>query len=122
VSNDRKVGIENILTKISKALVNTEDGKIAYGKYKDMMNHDGWKVHQGLLVQIANMLVEEMLSREYTELPIREKDAAQRALFQTKKIVEFLMNPIGDSAKWVKIMQHNKRMEETSRPTGRKGK
>jgi hypothetical protein len=112
--------VDTILNKISRALILSESGKLAANKYREMQRHEGWKFHQGILVDIANQMVEYLLTREYTELPKEEKDIQQRALYISKEVIDFLLNPLERATKYAAIERHNKKMEGTMMgPTGK---
>ena len=112
--------IEKILSQISKALVESQDGQNIISKYKDLQNHPGWKVHQGLLVDIANRLAGSMLTREYTELSKDDKDAMQRGIYISKEVIDFLIDPTKGAIRYAAIQRFNKQVEATLSGSNRK--
>ena len=88
------MSLERIIGRVSKALWETEDGKIALHKYEKMQETEGWAVHQGLLADIANAFVAEMLSKDFTNLSREEKDSQQKAMYYTKQLIDFLHDPL----------------------------
>ena len=112
--------IRKILRNIGRGLA-TDQGEAAYHKYIELQKHEGWKVHQGLIIEIANQLTQYLLSEKYTNLPLEEKDAQQRAIYAGKEIIEFLLDPMKDVKKNNAIKWHNQQMEATMKGSDRKG-
>lgn len=111
--------IKALLNKLSVELYDTEEGRRLAGSYLDLKTHPGWKLHESLLITIANGISQHMLSEEYTKLSAIDKDAQQRGYFIGKEIIDFLLNPMKGANKYAAIMQHNKKMEATQRrPVG----
>ncbi len=91
-------------------------------QYLDLQKHPGWKVHESILISIANTISQSMLSEEYTKLSALEKDAQQRGYFISKEIIDFLLDPLKGAKKHAVLMQHNKKMKETTQKQPRKPK
>ncbi len=107
--------IEKVLGDLSRAFWATEENQRLYAHYNDMTKTEGWKTHQTLLIQICNELSVYMFSEEYTELSKEEKDTQQRTFFLTKKVIDFLMNPLKGAEKFAAIQQYNQKLESTMR-------
>jgi len=103
--------IAKILKNISIAL-GTDHGEQYYRKYLELTQHEGWQIHQGLILEIANGMAKYMLSKEFTRLDEKEKDAQQRAMFISKEVIDFLLDPLKGLKQHKVIQFHNKRMEE----------
>ena len=93
----------------------TSDGEVAYHKYHDMMESEGGRVHKAFLVEIANGLLKYMMSEKYTNLTAYQKDVEQRAIFECKELIDFLMDPAKGLKRYNLIAAHNKRMDQTTR-------
>jgi hypothetical protein len=115
--------IKALLHKISLEFLQSEEGNRLGTQYVDMQNHPGWKVHESILISVANTISQSMLSEEYTKLQALEKDAQQRGYFISKEIIDFLLDPLKGAKKYAAVMQHNKKMQEatTRRPKGKSG-
>lgn len=105
--------IEKILREISRALYESENGQTINNQYKELQKHEGWKVHQGFLVEIANRLAGAMLTKEFTALSKEEKDAMQRGIFIAKEVIDFLIDPIKSAKRYAAIKNFNQQMETT---------
>ena len=112
--------ITKILSNVSRGF-GTDEGQQALNKYNELQKYDGWKIHQGLLVQIANELVLTLLTKGFTELSKEDKDVQQRAIFISKEIIDFLLNPETALNKLNAIKLHNQKLEANltkGRPSG----
>lgn len=90
-------------------------------KYAHMRQHEGWPVHQALLVNIANKLAETMLSEEFTRLDRDKKDIQQQVLYNTKEIIDFLLDPMKGAKTYAATQRWHQKLEATGtrkRPTG----
>jgi len=114
--------ITKILRQLSIKILQSEENRNAYLKYDAMRKTDGWVVHQGFIIEIANKLSEYMLSKEFTKLDMQEKDAQQRGLYVAKEIIDFLLNPLKGAEKHADIVRHNKKMGATLKGSNRKEK
>ena len=112
--------IKALLHELSVGLYKTEEGNRLARDYLDLRNHPGWKVHESLLISIANGISKHMLSEKYTKLSPDDKDAEQRGYFIGKEIIDFLLNPTKGAQKYAAFEQHNKTVETTKRRPGRK--
>ena len=112
--------ISNITSTITRFFA-TSDGEVAYHKYEDMMKSEGGKVHKAFLVEIANGLLKYMVSSKFTELSAYEKDVQQRAIYECKQLIDFLMDPAIGLRRQNIIAAHNKKMEQTVRKPPKKG-
>lgn len=113
--------IKKILNRISKALVSAPNGEQIYRQYVDLKSHPAWKIHEGFLVEIANGLAGLMLTRDFTELSKLEKDAIQRGIYNSKEVIDFLLDPTKGAKQHVGIIQHNQKVEATKKGSDRKG-
>jgi len=107
--------IKKILQEISVEIYKTEGAHMRFKKYAHMRTHEGWQVHQSLLISIANKLAETMLSEKFTKLDKEEKDANQRALYMTKEIIDFLLDPLKGAKNYAAITEWHKKLEATGR-------
>ena len=109
-----------MISKITGSLTNffrTEDGEVALHKYQEMMESDGGKIHCAFLVEIANGLLQYLVSKRYTDLDERQKDVEQRAIVECKELIDFLLDPAKGLRRHNIIVAHNKRMENTKKGT-----
>jgi hypothetical protein len=112
--------IRGLLHKISVEFLKTEEGNRLGVSYMELTKHQGWKVHESMLITIANAISKYMLSEEYTRLPADEKDAQQRGFHITTEIIQFLLNPLKGAEKHAAMTLHNKKMEATRKqPRGK---
>lgn len=105
-----------MISRITNSLTSffsTPDGEVAYHKYEQMMKTEGFQVHKAFLVQIGNGLLEYMVSRKFTDLDEKQKDVQQRAIFECKEVIDFLLDPIKGLKRHNLIAAHNKRMSRT---------
>jgi len=102
--------IAKILRNISIAL-GTDHGEQYYRKYLELTQHESWSIHQGLIIEIANGMSKYMLSKEFTKLDAKEKDAQQRAMFISKEVIDFLLDPAKGLKQHKVIQLYNKKME-----------
>lgn len=113
--------IGKILHKISKAMIESDNGSEIFNKYKDLQLRPEWKIHQGFLVEIANALAGAMLTKEFTELDKESKDAMQRGIFISKEVIDFLIDPTKGAKRYAAIARFNNQMEATLKGSNRKG-
>ena len=111
--------IEKILYELSKALVSSENGQNILNQYRDLQAHPSWKSYQGFLVEIANQLAGSMLTKDYTDLDKEQKDALQRAIYISKEVIDFLIDPTKGAIRYAAIKQYNQRLEATMRGSNR---
>ena len=113
--------IERILHDISTDFYKSEAAHNNFRKYEAMTKHEGWSIHQGLMILIANKLAESMLTAKFTKLSKEDKDTNQRAFYMTKEIIDFLLNPLKGAKRYAAIQQYNKNLEATKgkQPKGR---
>jgi len=104
--------ISKITNNLSK-FFGTPDGEVMYHKYEQMMKSEGGKVHQAFLVEIANGLLQYMVTDKFTELDARQKDVEQRAIYECKEMIDFLLDPTKGLKRYNMMAAHNKRMEQT---------
>jgi len=97
--------IKKLLIKISKEIYHTEDRTSNFRKYGHMRKTEGWKVHQLYMATIANKMSEYLLSKEFTNLDMKDKDAQQRAFHITKEIIDFLFDPLKGVTNYIKADQ-----------------
>jgi len=105
--------IKGLLTNISVDLFKSEDRTGNLMKYAKMREQPGWKVHQMLMVAIANKMSEHMLSKEFTKLSAEDMKTNQRAFYYTKEIIDFLIDPLKVAKQLAKIALHNEKMGAT---------
>lgn len=109
--------IRGLLHEISVGFLKTEEGQRLGAGYADLTKHPGWRVHESMLISIANEISKYMLSEAYTKLPADEKDAQQRGFYISKEIIDFLLNPLKGARQHAAIALHNKKMEATQKRT-----
>ena len=118
----RNQAIRRLTRSMSKHFGEDDEGRQNYHKYQQMMEQPGWKVHQAMIVDIANKLAGYMLTEEFTNLDREEKDVQQRAIFMTKAIIEFLLDPIKEYNRLQRLQQTNYNPKEVTQlrnnPTG----
>ena len=113
--------IKKLLYDISVDFYKDEMSQANFKKYDHMKKHEGWPVHQGLMILIANKIAETMLSEKFTKLNKDEKDAQQRAFYIAKEIIDFLLDPLKGANKYAAIKKYHKKLEATGkrkRPQG----
>ena len=103
--------IDTLLSKISKYLLQSAEGTQNYHKYESLKDHEGWQVHQGLLVEIMNQMSSHMLSSQFTKLDKEEKDVQQRAFYIVKEIVEFLLSPLKNAEQYAALKEATKKKQ-----------
>ena len=104
--------ISRITDSISK-FFGTDDGQNAYHKYEQMMKTEGFEIHKRVLVEIANGLLQYMVTKTFTDLDQKQKDVEQRAIFECKELIDFLLDPLKGLKRHNLIAAHNKRMQQT---------
>ena len=108
--------INELLSKISKYLLLSDEGQQNYHKYDALKSHEGWLAHQGFLIEIMNQISSYMLSSKFTKQSKEEKDVQQRAFYITKEIVEFLLNPLTNAERYAALQKTaNKRQGVSSK-------
>jgi len=112
--------IKKLLTSISVDLFKTEDRTGNLMKYARMREQPGWKVHQMLLVAIANKMSEHMLSEQFAKLSAEDMKTNQKAFYFTKEIIDFLIDPLKVAKQLAKIALHNEKMGATVGQPNRK--
>jgi len=105
--------IKHLLHKISVNFYDTQVQQLDC--YERMKQHEGWSVHQGIILTIANEIALLMLSEKFAKLDKDEKDAQQRAFYHTKEIIDFLLDPLKGANKHAAIKQYTKKLGATKR-------
>ena len=95
--------IDVLLSRISKYLLLSDEGKQSFNKYDALRTHESWKVHQALLVLIMNEISTYMLSKGFTQLEQSEKDVQQRAFYVVKEVIDFMLNPLKNAERYVAL-------------------
>jgi len=106
-----------VISKITKSLTTfftTADGELAYHKYEEMTKTEGFKIHRAFLTEIGNGLLGYMMTQRFTDLDEKQKDVEQRAIFECKELIEFLLDPIKGLKRHNLVAAHNKRMQQTA--------
>ncbi len=111
--------ISKITDSISRVF-GTADGEVAYHKYKEMTQTAGFEIHKKMLVEIANGLLQYMVTKKFTDLDSKQKDIEQRAIYECKELIEFLLDPIKGLQRHKKIVAHNIKMQRTAMGAGSK--
>ena len=109
-----------MISKITNSLTKfftTPDGEVAYHKYEQMTKTEGFKIHRAFLTEIGNGLLSYMVTQKFTDLSQSQKDVEQRAIFECKELIEFLLDPIKGIKRHNLMAAHNKRMEQTVKGT-----
>ena len=91
--------MRGILTEISKTLAQDPNFRADILNYIEMKKHDGWLLHQKMLLTMRGMIAEEMLSSRFTKLDEHEKDVHQRTYHNVNEVIGFLLNPLERAAK-----------------------
>lgn len=107
------------IRKLWTMLTKTAEGQQSLTKYAQMANHEGWKVHQDMMLILKGLIVEDMLTKRFTELSPIDKDVRQRAYAQVVEVIDFLHNPQAKAQNMTAIQTHNRRMEATRGTTDR---
>ncbi len=89
--------MRRIITQLSKKYSDVNDRKLT--KYLAMRSHEGWAVHQEMLLLLRGMIAEELLSRRFTEKDKDSKDVEQRAYMMVDELIRFLINPLEKAIK-----------------------
>jgi len=91
---------------------NVNDRKLT--KYLEMRSHQGWPIHEELLLMFRGMIAEELLSRGFTEKDAAAKDVEQRAYMMVDELIRFLLNPLEKAQKRAEFSRgFDKAMEAT---------
>lgn len=64
-----------------------------------MRSHQGWEVHQEMLLLFRGKVAEELLSRRFSEKDAYAKDVEQRAYMMVDELIRFLLNPLEKAQK-----------------------
>jgi hypothetical protein len=105
--------LEKILRQIAGEFARTEEGQQNYAHYHDMQKHKGWKIYQSLVVTIANSMAQYLVSKEFSQMSPEEKDREQWAIFLSKEVIEFLLDPMRNVRFQKAVNIHNQTMEAT---------
>ena len=115
--------MDRLLRRISKRILTDSLDEQKYNKYRQMMDVDGWQVHREYLIILKGLIANELLGSKFTELPPIEKDVEQRAYAMVDKMIMFLLDPLQEARKAVRVTRHNKKqMGVTQRGNDQKGK
>lgn len=99
--------MKRIVTKLAKYMID-QSGTAGFNKFLALQEHEGWGAFVKYLLYIRVLIQEDMLSREYTDLPSREKDIVQRAYFLIDELLLFLASPVKKLKTIGDIKRHNK--------------
>lgn len=99
--------VTNFLRSVTEKL-KSDDAK--FEMYMDMRNHPGWDIHKDLLKIMLGLIVEQIVSQDFSDLDPETKDVMQRSYANTTHIIRFLMNPTENMQKVRDIAKHNQDM------------
>lgn len=115
--------LDKILRNIAAELANTENGQQSYVKYHDMTKHPGWKVYQSIVVSVANAMAQYLVSKDFALMQPDEKDREQWAIYLSKEVIEFLLDPMKHNRFQRAVNIHNAAMEASlTDRTGERGR
>ena len=83
-------------------------------KYLQMRSHQGWPVHEELLLLFRGKIAEELLSRRFTEKDQATKDVEQRAYMMVDELIRFLLNPLEKAQKRAEFARNFDRAVEAT--------
>ena len=113
--------IKKLLHQISVGYMQGEDRVNAVKHYFDLMEHHGWQTHEKFLLEMLTGMTNYMLSEEFTNLSMNEKDVQQRVFYHVREVIQFLVNPMKGANINAAIKQHNKTVgKPKKRPAGGK--
>ena len=81
-----------------------------------MRSHQGWEVHQEILLLLRGKIAEELLSRKFSDQDSYTKDVEQRAYMLVDELIRFLLNPLEKAQKRARFARElEQRVEATYR-------
>jgi hypothetical protein len=107
--------MKGLLKKLSLKILETENNKVEYNKFIQLREQDGWKTLESYLMYVRAFMVEDMLTKRFSELKPMEKDVNQRAYAMVNDLIIFLLDPLAEARKLAKYKNQNFR----ERPTGK---
>ena len=105
--------IDHVLKNLSSKLLCENQDTRKLSNYIEMRQHPGWAVHQELLLLIRGSIAEYLLSSEFTNMLMDEKDIIQRSYSEIDKMIRFLLNPMSRIQNIARIGQHNEGIMNT---------
>ena len=105
--------LDKILRNLSLELTQTEQGQQQFAHYHEMTKTRGWKVYQSIVVAVANAMAQHMVSETFTTQSASDKDREQWAIYLSKEVIEFLLDPVKHSRFKQAVDIHNQVMEAT---------
>ena len=108
--------MKRYLKAILKHYWQTNDDEHKLDHYDHMMReHPGWAVHKAFLIHCLQEIGNEMLSERFSKKTADEKDVLQRTYCNMAEVIKFLLDPMAEVRKQAKVIQHNKKMQETTK-------
>jgi hypothetical protein len=77
--------------------------------YLRMQQHPGWVIHQKMLLYVQAALRQTLISKEFTDLKMEDKDVLQRTYQSIDGILDVLMNPMAIIEPTLKVREEAKR-------------
>ena len=102
--------MKHLLIETAKRYFSNETDQQKLKQYQRLQVEPGWAFVAESLRYLQGLILNELMSKDFTELDAHEKDVKQRAFKQTYDVIEFLIDPPKVAETVLKIRQHNKRL------------
>ena len=100
--------MKHLLIKTVEKYYSNEVDSQRLSQYQRLKDDPGWLFVEESLRYLQGLILNDIMSKEFTELGEKEKDIKQRTFKGVYDVIEFLINPPKVAETVLKIRQHNK--------------
>ena len=106
--------MKHLIIQTVKKYFSNEADRQRLSQYDRLREQPGWIFHVEALRFLQGLILQEIMSKSFTESSKEEKDVQQRAFKGIYDTIEFLIDPIVQAKTVLAIKQHNKAVKNRS--------
>ena len=95
--------MKNLLKQFSTYYDNSEEFRRQQDEFERILKTKEWSFFRDCLITVKGVMMQEMLSYKFTDLPETEKDVMQRTFYNINQILDYLLSPGG----WIRRKKLN---------------
>ena len=106
--------MKHLIIQTVKKYFSNEADRQRLSQYDILREQPGWIFHVEALRFLQGLILQEIMSKSFTESSKEEKDVQQRAFKGIYDVIEFLIDPVAQAKTVLAIKQHNKAVKNRS--------
>ena len=91
--------MKDLLSHIEEYFEKNDEFKRRMEKFNYIKSTEDWEFFTFMMRSIQGIIVNDMLTRRFVELPAEEKDILSKTYYSVNKMIEFFINPIAELKK-----------------------